>query len=56
LIGYFDDDGELSTGNYILINSYGGFNVGDCVRKNRKRRCRFTAYMTDGTEMKWERS
>ena len=34
LIGYFDEDDELSTGNYIKISRYGDFFVGERYEKD----------------------
>ncbi len=54
LIGYFDEDGIASTGNYIHIYSDGTFRVGERYFKDGERRERGTGYMTDGKKKKYE--
>ncbi len=51
-IGYFED-GELSTGNYIYINSRGYFRVGEVYMIEGRRWKRGIQYNTNGIEFKF---
>ncbi len=55
LIGYWKN-GDLSTGNYIRIDSDGDFRVGEYYRKDGKRWNRGAWYKTNGSEEQYDRN